>query len=119
MSYELQLIDTNCNDCKHMVRDFEKFKSCEARNKSLQESEFEAKKQKMNIRVNELYRMNELEKGYALEIEMSKLKYQYNNNSSINYGKCDKLNKNVSFIPVTCSPQNKNCFTHRKDSICN
>ena len=24
MSIELQLIDCNCNDCKHMVRDFEK-----------------------------------------------------------------------------------------------
>lgn len=115
MSYELQLIDTNCNDCKFMQRDFEKFNACETRNKLLQEQEFNDKKQKMNVRVNELYRSNELEKGYSLEIEMNKLKYQYNNNSSINYGNCTKLNKLVSFIPVTCNPQNKDCFTHRKD----
>lgn len=25
--YELQKIDCNCNDCKHMDRDFEKYKS--------------------------------------------------------------------------------------------
>lgn len=27
MSIELELIDCNCNDCKFMVRDFEKYKS--------------------------------------------------------------------------------------------
>ncbi len=33
----------------------------------------------------------------------------------INYGNCNKLDKPVTFIPNTCNPENKECFTHRKD----
>ena len=76
--YELEKIDCNCNDCKFMVRDFDKYKSFD---------------------------------------------YLYTNNQGqvtrpshrINYGNCQKLNKDVSFIPKICQTETQNCFVHRKD----
>lgn len=72
MSYELQLIDKNCNDCKFMQRDFEKL---HAHKKSYE--------------------------GTGLMDRME-------------FGDCEKLKKQVAFISVTCMPQNKECFEHRK-----
>lgn len=72
--YELQKIDTNCNDCKFMVRDIAK-RRC-------------------------------FDKWYE---------GRENCSYRINYGNCTKLNKEVSFIPNRCTPENDKCFTHRKD----
>jgi len=33
----------------------------------------------------------------------------------INYGRCSKFDKDVSFIPATCQIETQNCFKHRKD----
>ncbi len=68
----LQKIDCNCNDCKHMVRDFDKF-------------------------------------------EQHKKHYEGTGLSDkLNFGKCVKLNKDVSFIPETCQLETQHCFEHRK-----
>ncbi len=72
-AFELQKIDCNCNDCKFMLRDFEKLKKHKA--------SYE---------------------GTGLMDQMS-------------FGNCSKLNKPVSFIPVTCQPETQNCFVHRKE----
>ena len=74
---ELQLIDTNCNDCKYMVRDLAKYNSFDS-----------------------LYTNS--------QGKVTRPSYR------INYGRCTKLNKDVSFIPNTCMPQNSECFKHRK-----
>ena len=34
--------------------------------------------------------------------------------SRVQYGKCSKLNKDVSFIPNTCQIDTQNCFEHRR-----
>jgi hypothetical protein len=69
---ELQKIDCNCNDCKFMIRDYDKL---EKHIKSFE--------------------------GTGL---MDRLQYGY----------CAKLNKPVSFIPVTCQIETQKCFEHRK-----
>lgn len=46
MSYELQLIDCNCNDCKFMVRDFDKTNYWKEKRRESQLSEFEKEKEK-------------------------------------------------------------------------
>ena len=74
-AYELQLIDTNCNDCKHMKRDIQKRKSYDY-----------------------------LHEG------------QINASHRVNYGRCAKLSKDVSFVPNRCVPENENCFEHRIES---
>lgn len=35
--------------------------------------------------------------------------------SPINYGRCIKFKKAVSFIPATCQLDMQKCFAHRKD----
>lgn len=71
--FELQKIDSNCNDCKFMTRDIDKRKSFD------------------HLHEN-----------------------QINASHRLNYGKCSKLNINVSFIANLCQPQTVNCFEHRK-----
>jgi hypothetical protein len=34
----------------------------------------------------------------------------------INYGRCDKFKKDVSFIPNTCQIETQECFFHRRKS---
>ena len=70
--YELQLIDSNCNDCGFMVRDFDKLK---------------------------LHK-----ESYAGTGVMDRL----------NFGRCTKFDKSVTFIPETCQPETQQCFEHRK-----
>lgn len=43
--------------------------------------------------------------------------YGHSKNAShrINYGYCNKLNKDVSFIPNICQIETQNCFKHRRD----
>lgn len=74
--YELQKIDSNCNDCVFMERDFEKRK-----------------------KFDNLYKGKE------------------NASHRVNYGNCSKFNKEVSFIPNHCTPENHQCFKHRKDGL--
>lgn len=69
-SYECQLIDKNCNDCRYMIRDKEK-----------------------QDYWNDWTRLNLGKK------------------SDINYGKCQKYNKDISFIPV--NSMDNECFEHR------
>lgn len=55
--FELQLIDCNCTDCKHMVRDFDTYRKWEQWNKELQEKNLSGRKPKrsglqMNVKIN-------------------------------------------------------------------
>lgn len=93
--YERQKIDTNCNDCKFMQRDFDTYKKWEEFHRGLSLSEFNAKKEKGLVR--------------------PKAQFQFDKAGLWNYGKCAKLNKDVSFHPNQCMPQNQDCFIHRKD----
>jgi len=40
---------------------------------------------------------------------------QVNASFRINYGKCTKFNKEVSFIPNHCQIETQECFKHRRD----
>tara|TARA_R110000824_G_scaffold114161_2_gene264463 strand:+ start:678 stop:914 length:237 start_codon:yes stop_codon:yes gene_type:complete len=71
--FELQKLDCNCNDCKFMVRDFEKLKT-----------------------------HKESYIGTGLIDRLS-------------FGKCNKFNKDVSFIPGVLQLETQNCFKHRRE----
>lgn len=114
--YELQKIDCNCNDCLFMVRDMDKYNHWKSVKMQWQLNEFNAKYDKLNKIVNDFYRCNELEKGYTAEQELRKMKFQFDASNLISYGKCEKFNKDVSFIPAFSSKNDTfNCFKHRKD----
>lgn len=75
--YELQKIDCNCNDCKFMVRDLERYAQSLKFHEELQLKEFNRKRDALNKIVNDYYRKNELEKGYQNEQELNKMKFQF------------------------------------------
>lgn len=114
--YLLQKLDCNCNDCKFMIRDFEKFNQSLQLHEKWQYNEFIRNKNSLNDKINKAYRVNELESGYSMEQELNKMKFQFDKKEcSINYGNCSKFNKPVSFIPNTCQLETQECFEHRKD----
>lgn len=92
--FELQKIDCNCNDCKFMDRNFEKYKESLESHKELQYNYYIICRNKYG----------------------DKTEFQFNRNEAmINYGRCSKLNKDVSFIPNICQIETQNCFKHRKE----
>lgn len=116
-SYELQLIDTNCNDCIFMIRDQERFIKSLDMHYKMQSDEFNSNKQRLTDKAKWWRDVKgDLDKSDNLLNEVSKLKFQFDKKfAMINYGNCSKFNKQVSFIPNTCNPENQNCFKHRKD----
>lgn len=44
-----------------------------------------------------------------------KMKFQFDKTKLLNYGKCSRFGKSVSFIPNVCQIETQNCFIHRKD----
>lgn len=112
----LQQIDCNCNDCKFMVRDVDRFKKSLEFHKKLQYAAFEGKKNGI-IAKAEYYKREkgDLDKWQNLHDEGNKMKFQFDKKDAIlNYGTCSKLNKEVSFIPGRCQINTQQCFEHRK-----
>ncbi len=121
----LQKIDCNCNDCIHMVRDFDKFEQSKKDHDRWQRLTFGNLKAKY-LRDAEDYekraykpvnrdRKEELiGKANNLLSMVKNMKYQFLNDSKINFGDCDKLNKPVSFIPNVCQLETQECFKHRR-----
>jgi len=114
-SYELQKIDCNCNDCKFMDRDLQRFK------KSLN-THYKWQLDYFNTIRNNLYKKAEKwkRKGFpkkyeTVKREADKMRFQFDKKkASINYGNCTKHNKPVSFLPNTLQLETQECFEHRK-----
>ena len=126
---DLQNIDCNCNDCVFMNRDMGKFEQSKQFHNSMQLSEFERNKAQMAENIKDLeLKIQKLidEKDFSkvkdmqfsvkdLKRQLSKIKYLFNKDYlMLNFGKCTKLNKDVSFIPNTCQIDTQNCFEHRR-----
>lgn len=92
--FELQKIDCNCNDCTFMVRDMVKFKKWENFHRDLQLKDFNRRKELELIRPN--------------------AQFQFDKSCLSSYGKCDKLDKEVWFIPNQCQIETQDCFKHRR-----
>lgn len=115
MSFELQNIDCNCNDCKFMVRDFDKFKQSTELHKKWQLDQFSVKKNNLIKKAKEW--IDNLDIYNSLMVQVNKMRFVFDKSScSINYGNCTKLNKQVSFIPMTCQLETQDCFKHRKSN---
>jgi hypothetical protein len=113
---ELQKTDCNCNDCKFMKRDFEKFNEALERHQTWQFSAFELKKKKLIKKSEEWANRGEYDKAKALFEEAEEMKFIFDKSGSmINYGDCLKFNKSVTFIPNTCQIETQECFKHRRD----
>ncbi len=118
MSIELQNIDCNCNNCKHMQRDMETFAKWRSFHFDMQQEMFGKRKTKaindalalvathptepsIKKAYNELLR-----KAWEMEFVFEKNK--------INYGVCSLFDKSVSFMTDTCQLDTQHCFENRR-----
>lgn len=117
--HELQKIDCNCNDCIFMIRNIDKFKDSIEKHHKWQLDYFNCYKNKLIVKANyHKNRFYNLEFWDLLLTEAEDMKFQFNKNEAIiNFGYCEKLSKEVSFIPNTCQIETQECFKHRKDSV--
>lgn len=112
---ELQKIDCNCNDCKFMIRDGERFKQSLADHHRWQLNYFNTIRDNLYKKAEDWLRRGFPEKQEIVKREADKMKFQFDKKEdSINYGKCDKFNKQVSFIPNVCQLETQECFEHRR-----
>jgi len=109
-------IDCNCNNCKFMVRDADKFKQSLKKHHQWSYGHFMTIRDKFKTKA-EWHRVKngDLNKFQNLHDEAKKMKYQFDKKKvAINYGHCDKLNKLVSFIPNVCQLDTQDCFVNRR-----
>ena len=111
MSIELDLIDTNCNNCIHLQRDMEKFKKWEEWNRSVQLKDFE-------LRRGQAFKIAESQPDDKSRLTMlakaNKMVFQFDRSSLFMYGYCAVKNIDVYFLSGICMPQNRVCFKHRR-----
>jgi len=115
--YGLQKLDSNCNNCKFMIRDMDKHKKSLDDHHRWQFDYFTTIKNKLIENAKKAKKLYyDLEKFDSLLTEAEAMKFQFDKKEAlINYGRCDKFNKDVSFIPNVCQLETQKCFVHRKD----
>lgn len=103
-NYLLQKLDCNCNDCKHMVRDFGMYEAKLAEHNQTLFERFDSERKHL------------LEAG-STEATAKAHRMRFQPDSKINegFGYCSKFDRPVDFIPGTCLIHTQKCFLHRKD----
>lgn len=112
--YLLQKIDCNCNDCKHMIRDFDEFKKWEAIEKDRQQKLFDKEKAKAMRIAEECKDPVGRKTLFAIARKMS---FTFDKQHLLHYGTCEKFDKPVSFIPNVCQLGTQECFEHRRAMV--
>jgi hypothetical protein len=113
---ELQKLDCNCNDCKFMTRDSERFSKSLEDHHRWQLSYFNTIRQGLYTKSEFWKSKGEDKKAETLIKEADKMVFQFDKKeASINYGHCDKFNKSVSFLPNTIQIDTQECFEHRRN----
>jgi hypothetical protein len=101
-----------------MVRNFDKFKESLDKHHKWQLDYFNVIKGKLLKKASEWKVKGDLERHDSLLKEAGEMRFVHDKSTSkINYGRCSKFDKDVSFIPNVCIPENKDCFLHRRDEI--
>ena len=116
MSKELHKIDCNCSDCGHLTRSLSKRQKHVDFHFDMQKHHFNTKRMKL-LEKGE-WRLNRGEKDKAKLIfkEARNMKFVFDEAScSLHYGKCNKYDKEVSFIANICQLETQDCFIHRAD----
>ncbi len=114
-TYQLHLIDCNCNDCKFMERDLSRYEKSLEDHKTWQLNQFNSIRDNLYKRAEDWKRKGFPDKYESVKREADSMKFQFDRKEAmINYGKCLKFNKDVSFIPNTCQLNTQECFEHRR-----
>jgi hypothetical protein len=125
--FELQNIDCNCNDCKHLFRLFDKQNNLLAADKVADEELFyivrEKKVKNIQENISSLLKYKDVINQADLKIAkqknklqvLSKEKYGYQGRKApVQYGVCCKFKKEITFIANTLQLETQNCFEHRR-----
>jgi hypothetical protein len=113
---ELQKIDCNCNDCRYMTRDLDRYAQSVTLHERWQRDYFEAIKQNLIFKSLWWAERGEYSKSDVLKKEAESMVFQFDRKkASINFGKCEKYGGSlVSFIPNTIQLNTQHCFEHRR-----
>lgn len=124
---ELQKIDCNCNDCKHLFRLLDKQNNLLAADKVSDEALFyivkDRKAKTIQTAINSLVKHQDIIEDAERKIQKHKNKlkellsekYGYQGRKSPNqYGVCCKFNKQITFLPNTLQLETQDCFEHRR-----
>jgi len=124
-TFLLQCLDCNCNDCKFLQRDLDKFNKKTEESKILQNEFFDLCKINA-LKRNEKNRERIIKRGFDKAKEEKLLKENEQQRIEIqdrkfifvkkdtNYGYCSNLEKEITFYPNTNSIETQQCFKHRK-----
>jgi hypothetical protein len=111
-TYELQKIDSNCNNCGFLRRDQNKYKVWDRFHYDLQLEEYQRDRNKALFLAYVLRDKTNLAKLFKQKLHFRRT------SAAINYGFCQKFDfKEVSFIPGTFQIETQKCFIHRKDYV--
>lgn len=112
----LQKIDCNCNDCIFMQRSADKFSESLDKHYKWQKDYFETIRNKILEKAKWWKDIKkEIDKHDALMKEVNGMKFQFDKKEAIiHYGYCEKLHKDISFIPNTIQLDTQECFKHRR-----
>lgn len=116
---ELQELDCNCNDCKHLERSLSSRQRHVDFHYRMQKSSFNIKRIKLLERGEFRLRRGEKDKARKLFKEARGMKFISSEGScSLHYGICHKFNKKkVSFIQGTLQLNTQDCFKHRNNKL--
>jgi len=113
---ELQKIDSNCNDCKFMIRDINKHKKSVEFHHKMQLDYFTTIRNKMYEKVKEHTKKGDLDKAAFVKTEADRMVFVFDKSKArINFGFCQKLSKQVTFLPNVLQLETQQCFEHRRE----
>lgn len=115
MDLELKDIDCNCNDCKYLVRDLEKYAKSVELARSVAKWSFDNTVERIRANAEkQRVKKGNLEAWDNLHTEADKMVFQFSKKSCrVQYGRCSKLNIDISFLPSQCQPHTQECFEKR------
>ena len=110
---DLQNLDCNCNNCKHLVRDLDKSNKWKEFHRGYQRHLFDIKVTNLREKADAYRRKWELEKFEALHNEADKMRFQFEKKPlTLSYGICG--DNDITFIPNTLQLTTQKCFINRK-----
>lgn len=96
-----------------MVRNIEKFDTSLAFHHKMQLDYFNVIKAKL---IKSTEKHTDPEKRDNILKEAKNMVFQFDKTyAALNYGRCEKFNKEVSFIPNVCQLETQGCFEHRRE----
>lgn len=113
--FDLQTLDCNCSDCKNFTRSISKRQKSVDLHYKWQKDSFDTKRRKMIENAEDWIGKGEKKKAKTLLKEARKMVFQFDESGcAIHFGRCGKLNKEVSFMPNTLQLDTQECFEHRR-----